>query len=134
MSKRGASGVGHRFGVSQPWTRADLLTFLTLVVTIGGGLLVVATQVSGPWVAVCRVAGIVLVVIGIPGGVVLPLVARRRGGTDGEQDPGGSETVETPSPRRDLDEAIGEAHEANKRYENELWSESSAQGEIKHPG
>jgi hypothetical protein len=134
MSKRGVSGVGHRFGVSQPWTRADLLTFLTLVVTVGGGLLVVATQVSGPWAAVCRVAGIVLVVIGIPGGVILPLVARRRGGTGGGPDPGGSETIETSSSRRDLGKAIEEAHKANEKYENDVWGASGAHGEIQRPG
>jgi len=106
--------------VARPWTRAELLTYWTLVVTVGGGLLVVATQVQGLWAGVCRVAGIVLVVIGIPGGMLLPLLARTRTGENGEEQPERPEAVEKPSPRGDLAEAIRTAHQANDQLEDDL--------------
>jgi hypothetical protein len=118
--------------VAQPWTRTDRLTYWTLVVAVGGGLLAMSTQVPKPWDEVCRVVGIVLVVVCIPCGMLLPLLARKRGERQGDGEGQGGEqphraVVDTmveqqqpvaPPPQPDIEKLLEEAREANRRRAN----------------
>jgi hypothetical protein len=125
--------VARPFGsavANRRWANFADVGFAGVIVGAATVFLGAATVVHGRAQTAMIVVGFILTGIALVLAAIARLIGTRdtTSGTGSQRHPTGTQTVEKPSARRDLDEAIQDAHDANDQYESYLWGESGTQG------